>query len=233
MQLAGNIRGCELAAVLDLLDGQRHTGLLLLEAGEERAQIALREGRITGAIHSTRGRVQQLQQYLYRLGLIDGVKLGVLCGMREDDGLSFEDVLLKGGVVERARLAEIVAFKIGEILAEMLSWESVQYRFMPDVLLYVASAVAVDLEVGRLMDEAGRQYGEWQKIAASFSWRDIVLKPTDQPHEHTLERDQSIVLRMVGAATPLQALPAVTGLGLYRTYRAAHQLLAAGLLTRD
>ena len=231
MQMTGSIKGCELATVLGLLASQQHTGLLLLEAGDERAQIALHDGRITGAIHSAQGRVLQLQQYLYRLGLIDGVKLGVLCGMREDEGLSFEDVLIKSGVVDRGRLAEIVAFKIREIAAEMLAWESVQYRFMHDVSLYIASAVAVNLEVGRVLDDASQQYDEWKRIAVSFSWRNIVLKPAEQSHDHALERDQSILFRMVGAAMPLQTLAAESGLGLYRTYRAVQQLLAAGLLT--
>jgi hypothetical protein len=233
MRLTGCIKGCELAAVLELLASQRHTGLLLLEAGDDRAQIALRDGLIAGAVHSVQGKVLQLQQYIYRLGLIDGVKLGVLCGMREDEGLSFEDVLIKGGVIDHGGLAEIVAFKIREIIAEMLSWEAVQYRFMHDVSLYVASAVTVNLEVERLMDGAGRQYEEWQKVAASFSWRNVMLRPAEQAHECALERDQSIIFRMVRAATPLQTLAAESGLGLYRTYQAAHRLIAAGLLTMD
>ena len=233
MQLTGCIKGCELGALLELLASQRHTGLLLLEAGDDRAQIALRDGRIAGAVHSVQGKVLQLQQYIYRLGLIDGVKLGVLCGMREDDGLSFEDVLIKGGVIDRGGLADVVAFKILEIVAEMLSWEAVQYRFMHDVSLYIGSAVTVNLEVERLMDGASRQYGDWKKIAAAFSWRNVVLRPAGQTHEGVLERDQSAILRMVGTATPLQTLAAESGLGLYRTYRAAHQLVAAGLLTMD
>ena len=231
MATDGRIKGSELAAVLERLASRGDTGLLLLEAGDERAQIALHDGRITGAIHSAQGQVLQLQQYIYRLGLIDGVKLGVLCGRREEEGLSFEDVMIKGGVLDRGRLAEIVAFKIREIAAEMLSWESVQYRFMHDVSLYIASAVAVNLEVSRVLDDASQQYDEWKTIAVSFSWRNIVLKSAEQPHDRTLERDQSIVFRMVGAAMPLQTLAAESGLGLYRTYRAVQQLLAAGLLT--
>ncbi|HTY08342.1 MAG TPA: DUF4388 domain-containing protein [Candidatus Edwardsbacteria bacterium] len=233
MATDGRIKGSELAAVLERLASRGDTGLLLLEAGDERAQIALRGGRITGAIHSARGRVLQLQQYLFRLGLIDGVKLDVLSGMREEEGLSFEDVMINGGVVDRQRLTEIVAFKIREIAAEMLAWESVQYRFLQDVSLYLASAVAVDLEVGLVLDDATKLYEEWRTIAAAFSWRDVVLRPAGQSHDHALERDQSIVFRLVGTGAQLQTLAAESGLGPYRTYRAVHQLVRAGLLTMD
>lgn len=226
----GNSSGADLTAIIERIAESSQTGLLMILANGDQAQVAFCDGQITGAMHILEGITVQLQQYIYRLGLIDGIKRDVLSRMRDEDGLSFEEVLIHGGVIEKHNIRNVIIFKIKEILLEMLTWADISYSFIPGITLYGNSAVSVNLQTGEITGELSRQLDEWRQISDRFSWRELQLIPTGKAVKHQMDRDQKAIYRIVTIPTTMETLVSCSGLGRYRTYRAAHSMLEAGLL---
>ncbi len=215
-------------ALLTGLAAGRSTGVLELEADDGRARIGLRDGTIVGADHGE-GQDAQLQAYLYRMGLIDGIKHGVISRMRAEYGLSFEEAVVKSSVCDVSRLASAVAFKIAEVLTDSLTWDRVVHRFLNGAALYAGSRVSVALDAAGLSRELRSRLEEWRRAEAFLGRGPVRVRVLSSPG-HPLERDQVVICRLANGGATMRELVAGSGLGRYRTYRAVHRLALAGLV---
>ncbi|MCU0606764.1 MAG: hypothetical protein MUF78_04945 [Candidatus Edwardsbacteria bacterium] len=219
----------DIVALLAEAAEQSATGVLVLRGNGDQARIGLRRGSVVSADHGD-DRPAPLQRYLYRMGLIDGIKHDVVSRMRAEYGLSFEEAVIKSSVIEASRLAAVVAFKITEVLTDIMTCGALGHEFEPGSSLYPSSRVAVALDARGLSRELRCRQDAWRSAERFLGGGGRRVCAAGTQPVHPLERDQSVVYRLASDGAALQDLAAGSGLGRYRTYRSAYQLVQAGLL---
>lgn len=222
-------RTTDIAALLADTAERTATGVLVLQGGGDQARIGLQRGSVVSADHGD-DRPAPLQCYLFRMGLIDGIKHDVVSRMRAEYGLSFEEAVIKSSVIEATRLAAVVAFKITEVLTDIMTCGALSHEFVPGSSLYPSSSVAVALDARGLSRELRCRQDAWRSFDRFLGGGERRVCVAGVPPGHHLERDLSVVYRLANDGTTLQELAVGSGLGRYRTYRSVYQLVQAGLL---
>ncbi len=220
----------DLTVLLARLADQDASGVLELRGTDDQARIGLRLGTVASADHGD-GHPAPLQRYLYRMGLIDGIKSDVVSRIRAEYGLSFEEAVIKSSVIDASRLVAVVAFKITEVLTDIMTCGALDYVFTAGSSLYPASTVAVALDARGLSRELRNRQDAWSSISR-FLGKDgrLICVSRAAPGSH-LDRDQSVISRLASNGAALQALTEGSGLGRYRTHRTVYQLVHAGLMS--
>lgn len=219
----------DLAVLLAGLADQGASGVLELSGTDNQARIGLRRGAVVSADQGA-GRPAPLQDYLYRMGLIDGIKSDVVSRMRTEDGLSFEEAVIKSSVIDGSRLVAVVAFKITEVLTDIMTCGALRHAFTAGSSLYPASTVAVALDARGLSRELRNRQDAWSSISRFLGSDERRICISRAAPGNRLDRDQCVICRLASDGATLRALTEGSGLGRYRTHRTVYQLVHAGLM---
>jgi hypothetical protein len=63
------------------------------------------------------------------MGVIDSIKHDVLTRLRSEYQMSYEETMVKSGVIDPVRLDSIIAFKIVEVATDVMTWGKAHYKF--------------------------------------------------------------------------------------------------------
>lgn len=233
MALEGNIAEFSLPEILQLLSSQRKTGVLSLAQGQDAVALDFEEGQITGGYYSRHGVQEDLSGYLFKTGLVGEADLARAEEEQSRRRAPLEEILIEGGYLTEEDFAEVIRFKIQEIMDEAFTWVDGHYTFDLKARLYTKSRYPIQLSTDSFLMEGMRRMDEWLRIRKVFPDLGTVLvrrKPAT-PFEPTAE--QAKFLEFLGARhMSLEQMSEASGLGKFMTCQVAVELLEAGAVRR-
>lgn len=233
MALEGNISEFSLPEILQLLSSQRKTGVLTLGQGQDSAAFDFEDGQITGGYYSRRGVQEDLAGYLFKTGLVGEADLARAEEEQQRRQVPLEEVLIEGGYLSEEDFAEVIRFKIQEIMDEVFTWVDGHYIFDLKSRLYTKSKYPIRLSTDSFLMEGMRRMDEWLRIRKMLPDLNIALvrQVPAPPHEPTPE--QTKLLEFLGGRhMTLEQLIEASGLGKFMTTQVAVELLEAGVIRR-
>ena len=226
MALEGNISEFSLPEILQLVSSQRKTGALFLEQGGDSAALDFEEGQITGGYFRKRGKLEDLPGYLFKTGLVGEADLARAEEEQQQRKVPLEEILIEGGYLSQEDFAEVIRFKIQEIMDEIFTWVEGHYSFDLKSRLYTKSKYPLRLSTDSFLMEGMRRLDEWLRIAKIFPDLGVVLVRSPQPAPAELTPEQDKFLEFLGHRhLSLQNLIEACGLGKFATCQVAVELL--------
>jgi hypothetical protein len=229
MALEGNIAEFSLPEIMQLLSSQRKTGVLSLEQERETAALDFEEGQITGGYHSRRGVQEDLSGYLFKTGLVGEAELARAEEKQARRRVPLEEVLIEDGLMSEEDFAEVIRFKIQEIMDEVFTWVDGHYTFDVKARLYTKSRYPVRLSTDGFLMEGMRRMDEWLRIRKVFPDLGVMLVRDAPPPAGEVTPQQEKFLEFLGARhLSLEQLAEASGLGKFMTCQVAVELLETG-----
>jgi hypothetical protein len=233
MALQGSLRDFGVAEILQLIASQEKTGILTFTNKKESVSIGFESGRISGAVEERRGQENPLEQYLLASGRISREQLNQLATLRIEFGIPFEELIVREGYMSHDGLAQLIRFKIQEVIDNLLTWQEGSYKFTPGGTMYPASTIKVSLDAQAITLEGMRRIDEWPRIERALAGPHPVFARQSQPIL-TLElgAEEQTTLELIDGHTSIDDLIDRTGLGRFRTYQAVYNLVEVGAIKR-
>ncbi|RKX70535.1 hypothetical protein DRP53_04655 [candidate division WOR-3 bacterium] len=227
MALEGNLKDLSLIGVLQLISGERMTGVLKLKRKGEEAYVGFEDGQITGAFWLKGGAHESLDLYLVKSGMVSRELFNSAARIKEETGESIVTILVRNKHLDEESLKEIIRFKIQEVLDELFSWKEGEFHFVPDERIYKKSALKVLLNTEGVILEGARRIDEWPRIVKAIPSGELIFrKKEDAKLEFDFTPESERVYNLVDGHRTVNEIVEYSGLGKFRTYSNLFDLLS-------
>lgn len=180
--LNGDLSIVPIGAVLQLLQLEVQSGVLVVTDGKTEVTIAMRRGLIDLVQARGAGAEFRLGRYLVELGLVTpGDIEGALRAASSKAEISFPgrrllgDLLVDSGRVTPAQLRDALARQSSELVYDVLRWPSGRFEFRKEPPPALAESALLALPVASVVMEGFRRVDEWRQIEARLGSFDSVL----------------------------------------------------------
>jgi CheY-like chemotaxis protein len=253
--LRGDLRVIPLLEILQLLEGQALSGLLVIQRNSERIEVHLRRGKVEQALGHGLPDELRLGRFVLDRELVDGVRFEAFLQTRAPEGGNgsqngsangapnghvtaplIGQQLVARRLIGAADLRTMLARQSSELVYEALRWRSGWFRFRAGLELPPAALEAnLALSMEALIHEGCRRVDEWHLIErlidspeAVFA-RDEVGATRNRPR---LSREEQLVLDRVDGSRRVADLVSVSRLGSFEVSRALYRMLSIKLVRR-
>lgn len=197
--LSGDIAVIPIGAILQLLQIESRSGLLLVTDGKTEVTMSVRLGLIDLVQARGAGSEFRLGRYFIEHGLVTTVDIDRLLrdntptprppppesGSREalpkDEPNTagrrlLGDILVDSGRVTREQLRDALARQSSELVYEVLRWPQGRFEFRLDALPALAESARLGLPVASVVMEGFRRVDEWRVVEAGLGSFESVLQ---------------------------------------------------------
>jgi DNA-binding response OmpR family regulator len=173
--LSGDLAHVSLAEVMQLLQMQKQSGLLVVTMKGRTVSLVFREGLVDLA--ETEGSRQEfrLGRYFVEAGLVDRRDVEDLAKRARAAGRRIgEELVASGKVTEVARTQALVR-QTSEIIYDLVRWQAGAFSFAPHPAPEAATLAKLGLGVPGLIFEGFRRVDEWRLMEGSIVWEDVII----------------------------------------------------------
>lgn len=229
MPIEGDLKSLNLSSVLQLISQERLTGVLKIKRRNEVVDIGFAEGQITGAFYERGEKVERLEAYLVRSGVIGRNVYKLVEEIHEETKRPIMNIILEDRYLTTEEVERIIKFKIQEVIDELFQWEEGAFKFEEGSIIYPKSLIKIRLNTEGLILEAARRMDEWPRIKEAVPSGDIVYKEVERPElKLTPQEDEARVLSLLNGHRSVDDLIEISGLGKFHTYSCLYRLLSTG-----
>ena len=226
VSLYGTLEGFGIADLFSLLNMSRHTGLLLLIAGQAQKSIYFRRGEIVFA--GSNLPEDRLGQVLYRTGklsreALDEAERHVRPEQR------FGAMLLERKLIDSSSLLWGVKYQAEEIVYSVFRLQRGSFFFF-DGDFVEDELAAFSIDTNNVLMEGYQRVDELGLIGEHIRGHGTVLRPTGRKADAKLSDRLMRVLALVDGRTTVEELVRATGWGEFNTFKVLYKLLKAGLV---
>jgi len=227
MALEGHLKDLSLIGVLQLISGERMTGVLKLKRKGEEAYVGFEDGQITGSFWLKGGAHESLDLYLVKSGMVSKELFNSAIRIQEETGESIVTILVRNKHLDENSLRDIIRFKIQEVLDELFSWKDGEFHFVPDEKIYKKSALKVLLNTEGVILEGARRIDEWPRIVKAIPSGELIFtKKEDSKLEFEFNAESERVYNLVDGHRTVNEIIEYSGLGKFRTFSNLFDLLS-------
>ncbi len=233
--LEGLLAVVPLGEVLQLLNLQAQTGLLVVERGDgAEVTLAFRDGRIDQGVGRALGGVYLLGRYLVADGAVARETVDAVASAPGARRTLLGEALVAGGYVTADDVERALVRQSSEMVYEVLRWPAGRFRFEAGVVLPAARQAALGLVGETLVLEGFRRIDEWRLIEQYVASEDMVVArdegmiaalPADR-----LDADERRVLGAVGDGRTVGGVVDAVGLGSFDACKILYRLMRARLV---
>jgi DNA-binding response OmpR family regulator len=187
--LAGDLSVIPIGAVLQLLQMERQTGVLIVSDGKREITISMRLGLIDLVQSRGAGSEFRLGRYFVERGLLSSQDIDAILrdGATPPAGAQREelsntgrrligDLLVDSGKITREQLLEALARQSSELVYEVLRWPEGRCEFRKESLPALAQSAQLGLPAASVVMEGFRRVDEWRVVEAGLGSFDAVLQ---------------------------------------------------------
>lgn len=202
--LIGDLAVIALPEVLQLLKFQSHTGLLAVDAGGLRFQVALEGGAVVALTAAerdgapTRRAELLLGHYFVAPGLVDETALEVLLAT-PSLGRPLGERLLASGQISADDLRRTLGEQVQDLMVELLRARRGVFALRPGADLLPPLVVSPGWAIDGLLFEALRRIDEWGVIETEVPSFDACFVVRGAPDETGLSADERAVLLLLAS----------------------------------
>jgi hypothetical protein len=259
--LMGDLGIIPIGAVLQLLQIESKTGLLVVTDGKTEISMSLREGLIDLVQARGAGTEFRLGRYIVEHGLatpgdierilrdnnptplpppFETNERATIPKPREEGSTSgrrlLGDLLVDSGRVTRDQLREALARQSSELVYEVVRWPRGRFDFRLDPLPALAVSARLSLPVASVVMEGFRRVDEWRIVEATLGSFDSILladpASVDALGVDRLARPEQKLLDMVDGERTVREIVAQSHMSSFDACKILFSLLEARLVRR-
>jgi CheY-like chemotaxis protein len=182
--LSGDVRVIPIGAVLQLLQVENMSGVLLVTDGTTEVTISLRDGLIDLVQARGAGIEFRLGRYFVERGLVTEEDIDRLLRQSQPPHPPEEraarkllgSLLVDCGRVTREQLRDALARQSSELVYEVLRWPRGRFEFRPDPVPSLAESAELGLPVASVVMEGFRRVDEWRLVESGLGSFESVLQ---------------------------------------------------------
>jgi DNA-binding response OmpR family regulator len=244
--LSGNLGAIPIGAVLQLLQLEAQTGLLLIWNAESEMTIHMRGGLVDLVQSRGAGDEFRLGRFFLEGGLVSEDDLDELVRSSQNPPASgpssrparlLGDLLVEAGRVTENQLKEALTKQSSELIYELLRWQAGRFEFKHGATSTLAERARLAMPVASVVMEGFRRVDEWRVIEARLGSFDQVLLPDpasvdSMGGEKALARSERAVLEAIDGERTVREVIIASHLSSFDACRILFQLIEARLVRR-
>jgi CheY-like chemotaxis protein len=241
--LEGDISIVPVGAVLQLLQIETQTGVLVATDGKSEVTIAMRLGLIDLVQARGAGSEFRLGRYFVEHGLVSPEDIDRL--LREGQAPNgstlpgrklLGDVLVDAGRVTREQLRDALERQSSELVYDVLRWQKGHFAFRREPPPPLAQSARLGLPVASVVMEGFRRVDEWRLVEARLGSFESVLLPdpasiASVPQDRLAKGEQRL-LEMVDGKRTVHQIVEQSHMSSFDACKVLYQLLEARLVRR-
>jgi hypothetical protein len=229
MAIEGDLSSLNITSVLQLISRERLTGVLKIRKGTEVVDVGFIDGDITGAFFELGERVERLETYLVKSGMIGKNLFDMIEDIHHETKRPVMNIIIEDKYLTIEELERTIKFKIQEVMDELFTWNEGEFKFEEGALIYPKSIIKIRMHTEGLILESARRLDEWPRISKAISSGELVYKRVDRPElKLQPKEDEARVLSLIDERRSVHDLVEITGLGKFHTYSCLYHLLSTG-----
>ncbi len=223
MAIAGTFGEFDLAGVLQMLQGQRASGRLLLNDGGAQAELVLAKGMVYDCLCEGIGINTLLLRYLhYKRGEVPSA----WSRFASRSGAALVTRAREASLLGEEEASQLHRMLLLDLATQLFLWDKSQFRFLPEVLAANGVAVGIDeltLEAMRRADDLPRFQEEYPDDTVLERKVDLERFPRKEG-EAMLHHPARHVLELLDGVSTIAEHARRTWLGTFRLREALHLL---------
>jgi hypothetical protein len=229
MAIEGDLSSLNITSVLQLISRERLTGVLKIKKGTEVADVGFIDGDITGAFFELGERVERLETYLVKSGMIGKNLFEMIEDIHHETKRPTMNIIIEDKYLTIEEIERTIKFKIQEVIDELFTWNEGDFKFEEGALIYPKSIIKIRMHTEGVILESARRLDEWPRISKTIPSGDIVFKRVDRPElKLQPKEDEARVLSLIDERRSVDDLVEISGLGKFHTYSCLYHLLSTG-----
>jgi hypothetical protein len=229
MAIEGDLRSLNITSVLQLISGERLTGVLRIKRHAEIADVGFVEGDIAGAFFEVGERMETLETYLVKSGMIGKNLFEMIVDIHRETRRPVINIIIEDKYLTIDEIEKTIKFKIQEVIDELFTWREGEFKFNEGMHIYPKSVIKVRMHTEGLILESARRLDEWPRISKAIPSEDIVFKRVERPElKLQLKEDEARVFSLIDERQSVGDLLQMSGLGKFHTYACLYHLQSAG-----
>lgn len=232
MGLTGNLKTVSFPDVLQLLSTGKKTGILSIDSGSRKKEIAFKEGNIIHA-KSANANEDLLGNLLLKRGKINKKDLERAIALHKQTGRALGATLIDMELFDRDEVAQCLRMQIEEIVYNLFSWSEGEFSFAEGESPK-DNKHTVNLPTMNIIMEGTRRIDEWLEIQKVLPPNDVLLRVKPSPKTNsdqvTLSLDEFKILTVINGERTLHDIVSASPIGEFPTCRALYKLIVSDLV---
>ena len=233
--LSGSLGPIPIGAVLQLLQLEAQTGILVIRNATSELSIALRGGLVDLVQSRNASTEFRLGRFFIEEGLVTAEQLEDLV-TEAKGGKLLGDLLVESGRVSHEQLRDALTKQSSELIYELLRWSAGRFEFQLGASSALAERARLAMPVASVVMEGFRRVDEWRVIEAKLGSFDAVLladgATLESMGDEKLARGERAVLEAVNGERTVREIIAASHMSSFDACRILFQLLEARLVRR-
>jgi hypothetical protein len=233
MALKGNIETFYLSSILQLLCGDKKTGVLSIGEGDRRVNIYLKNGTIVYAA-GTQKEVR-LGYLLRSKGIISAEELQAALTLAKQRQERLGKILVEKGYISAETLKRFIHQQVREILYDLFLWQRGEFEYL-DKDVAIEDEFATDFNHMEIILEGSRRVDEWTLLKKHIPHPDVVFRigrSVEQGKDSiNLNANEWRLLSLVDGRRTVQQIIADSGQEEFSVYRIMNSLISSGIIER-
>jgi hypothetical protein len=231
MALKGNIETFYLSSILQLLCGDKKTGVLTIAEGDRRVSIYLKNGSI---VHAAGSQKEVRLGYLLRTkGIISAEELEGSLALARQRQERLGKILVEKGYISAETLKRFIHQQVREILYDLFLWKRGEFEYV-DKDVTIDDEFAADFNHMEIILEGSRRVDEWALLSKHIAHPGVVFRVGrsvgQQKESISLNANEWRILSLVDGRRTVQQIIADSGHDEFSVYRIMNSLISSGLI---
>lgn len=236
--LSGDLGVVPIGAVLQLLQAEIQTGVLVCRHGDAEIRATFREGLIDLVEASGAGAAFRLGRFFVHEGILSAAEIDEVMQQQAaaEKPVPLGMALLAAGKIVEDQLKSALTNQSNELLYEMLRWPSGRFELRREPPSELATNARLGMPVASAVMEGFRRVDEWRALERSLGSFDDVLLRDDAAFGSvdvgSLPAREKAVLDAVDGERTVRAIVTASNLPSFDACRILVQFLEARVLRR-
>ena len=234
--LSGDVTRLPIGAILQLLQMENQTGVLVVTQGRSEITTTMRNGLIDLVQSRGAGDEFRLGRFFIEAGLVTPREIEALVTGRGDGAQPLGDLLVKSEKVSDAQLRSALLRQSSELIYEILRWQKGRFVFKNEPPPTLAASAGLGLPVASVVMEGVRRVDEWRVMEAKVGTFDEVLVRDSVAIEAmgalAIPRGESTVLEAVNGERTIREIIQHTHMSSFDACKILYQFLEARLVRK-
>jgi hypothetical protein len=240
--LSGDIAVIPIGAVLQLLQIEAQSGILVVTDGKTEITVIIGKGLIDLVQAQGAGTEFRLGRYFVELGLVAPEDID---RMIRDQNVASEpapgrkligDLLVASGCVTPEQLRDALARQSSELVYDVLRWPVGRFEFRPEPPSRLAESARLGLPVASVVMEGFRRVDEWRLVEDGLGSFESVLVADPSAVEavvvERLDKSERRLLEMVDGESTVREIIEQSHMSSFDACKILYQLIEARLVRR-